>query len=83
MPASHRFGGHDEESLLPAGPKSASRDPEEAIKQTEPCSGMPALQDGELLTESQIFEQQAAASVEKVDDDRKKDQNKSEHGVLL
>ena len=44
---------------------------------------MPALQDGELLTESQIFEQQAAASVEKVDDDRKKDQNKSEHGVLL
>jgi hypothetical protein len=42
---------------------------------------MPALQDGELPTE--VFEEQAAASVEKTDEDRKKDQNEIEHGVFL
>jgi hypothetical protein len=44
---------------------------------------MPALQDGESLTENQVFEEQAAASVERPDEDCKKDQNEVEHGVLL
>jgi hypothetical protein len=83
VPASHCFRSHDDESLLPGRPKSASRDPEDTINQTESCSGMLALQDSELLTESQIFEEQGAANVEKPDEDRKKDQNEIEHGVLL
>jgi hypothetical protein len=83
VPASHRFRSQDDESLLPARPKSASRDPEDPINQTESCSGMPALQDGELLAESQVFEGQAAARVGKADKDCKKDQNEVKHGVLL
>jgi hypothetical protein len=83
VPASHRFRGYDDEWLLPARPKSASREPEEAINKPEPYPGMPALQDGELLTESQVLEEQASASVEKSAEARKEDQNEIEHGVLL
>jgi hypothetical protein len=83
VPASQRFRGYDDESFLQPTPKSAPRDPEDTINQTQPCSGMPTLQSGELLTESYIFDERAAASVKKVIADCKKDQNQIRHGPLL
>ena len=52
VPLNDGFGEDDTERLFPIGPKLPSRDPEQSVEQTEPRSWMPALEHGQLLSES-------------------------------
>jgi hypothetical protein len=61
VPTNDGLRGDHEEGLLPSRPKLAREHPEELIERTELGSGVPALQDGELLSKRQILKEQAFA----------------------
>src|SRR5258708_18994271 len=64
MPADHSFKAHDDESLLPTGPKPARQNPEDFIERSQSRSWMLSFQDGELLSKNEIFQQKSAASMQ-------------------
>jgi hypothetical protein len=64
MPADHSFRAHDDESLLPTGPKPARQNPEDFIERSQSRSWMLSFQDGELLSKNEIFQQKSAASMQ-------------------
>src|SRR6266478_717806 len=59
VPTNHGLRGDHEERLLPSGPKLAHEHPEDLIERTELGSGVPAGQDGELLSKRQVLKEQA------------------------
>jgi len=63
MPADHSFRAHDDESLLPTGPKRARQNPEDFIERSQSRSWMLSFPAGELLSKNEIFQQKSAASM--------------------
>jgi hypothetical protein len=63
MPADHSFRAHDDESLLPTGPKPARQNPEDFIERSQSRSWMPSFPAGELLSKNEIFQQKSGASM--------------------
>jgi hypothetical protein len=59
MPADDRLRIDQHEGLLPGTPETTGEDPEDLVNPSNPGSGMPALQHGQLLPESEIFQKQA------------------------
>ena len=68
MPADHGLWSHDEDSLLPAGPKPSGQDPEELIECSEPWPRLSAFQCREWLAKGQVFEKQSATTMEESED---------------
>ena len=58
MPTDHGLRSDDEEGLLPGRPKAAREHPEESVERTEFRSGVPALQNRELLSERQVLQEE-------------------------
>ena len=52
MPTNHGSGLHENQSASPAAPDAAERYPQEPIAEMQYRSRLLALEDGELLTES-------------------------------
>jgi len=61
VPTNHGLRGNQEEGLLPSGPKLAREHPEELIERRELRPGVPAFQEGELLSKRQILKEKALA----------------------
>lgn len=62
MPANNRFRLHDDQRFSPAGPQFPQYDPELSIMSTEPPPRIFRYQNGELLPQSQVFQQKSAPS---------------------
>jgi len=58
MPADHGLGSDYQECLLPGGPEAARENPEEPVQKAKPGPGMSALQNSQLLSKRQIFQQE-------------------------
>ena len=60
MPADDRLRIDEQERLLPSTPETTGEYPEDFVNRSHPGSGMLALQHGQLLPESEIFQEQAS-----------------------
>jgi hypothetical protein len=60
MPADDRFRIDEHEGLLPGIPETTGEYPEDLVNRPHPRSGMLALPHGQLLPESEIFQEQAS-----------------------
>ena len=56
MPADNGFGLDDDEVVLPLMPPSAEVDPEYPVPTAETCPSLFGLQNGELVSESEVLE---------------------------
>jgi len=64
LPPQDGIGGHDDQSLPPAGPNSGQADPQEAIRRAKPGPGHRPLVYGELLAQSQVLEGELAVAAD-------------------
>jgi len=64
MPADDRLRMDEHERLLPSAPKTTGEYPEDFVNRSHPESGMLALQHGQLLPESKIFQEQASVRLQ-------------------
>jgi hypothetical protein len=60
MPADDSLRIDEHERLLPSTPETTGEYPEDFVNRPHPGSGMLALQHGQLLPESEIFQEQAS-----------------------
>jgi len=60
MPANDRLRIDEHERLPPSTPETTGEYPEDFVNRSHPGSGMLALQHGQLLPESEIFQEQAS-----------------------
>src|SRR5215813_12962873 len=58
MPANDGLRIDEHQRLLPSTPKTTGEYPEDFVNRSDPGSGMLALQHGQLLPESEIFQEQ-------------------------
>jgi hypothetical protein len=75
MPTHRGFWTHDDQGLFPLGPESLRKNPEELIERINPRPGTLALENRELLSESQVFEQEIPTRTEKANNRRQKESN--------
>ena len=61
MPADDGGRADDQEGVLPAGPVSRQPGPEYAVPRTQPGPGDRPPQDGQLLTQGQVLQDESAA----------------------
>ena len=64
MPADDSLRIYEHERLLPGTPETTGQYPEDSVKRPHPGSGMLALQHGQLLPESEIFQEQASMQLQ-------------------
>jgi len=64
MPADDSFRLHNKECLPPPRPESAEANPKQPIRDGKSRMGMPTCQNGKLLPQGQVFEEQIAAGSE-------------------
>ena len=83
MPADHSFRRDDKENVSPPGPEASSQDPEELVGRRQLRSGSPRLEDGQLLTQGQILQHQAAPGVQQAGERPAKQAEEVEHGGVL
>ena len=62
MPADDGFGRDDDEGMLPSRPDPPSDYPEELIEEVKARARMSTLQRDELLTQSEILEEETSPS---------------------
>ena len=58
MPADHRVGLHDDESVGPVPPGVAKEHPEYPIRRAQSGSAVPLLEDGQLLAQGEVLDHQ-------------------------
>src|SRR5712691_10287283 len=80
VPASNRLRHEQKERLLPGGPESAGRHPEELIEQVESWLGVLAFQNRELLAKNEILQQETSVGMKKAKDYSKQQPEEVEHG---
>ena len=78
-----RTTAHDNESLLPSGPKLSGQDPEEFIEYFESWPRVPAFQCRELLAKGQVFKKQAATRSEEAKDHSREEPKRIYHVPVL
>jgi hypothetical protein len=61
VPAHHGIGRNDNQSVLPGRPKAAEEYPEELVDNGKSGTGVAALEHCQLLSQSEIFNQQNLA----------------------
>ena len=83
VPADHRFRGDDDERLLPTGPDSPSKYPEEPVKGAKARPWMPPLQHGELLPKCEVFQNEIPTALKSLDERPEQEQKECEHGPEL
>ncbi|HVH71820.1 MAG TPA: hypothetical protein VNB49_12005 [Candidatus Dormibacteraeota bacterium] len=83
VPTNHGFRCDDEECLFPAGPEPTSQQPEEPVEQSKPWARMTPFQDGKLLTQCQILEQEALTRAKEANGGSQGDPEESKHGKDL
>ena len=74
MPGNYGIGFDDQEYVLPARPKAAERNPEQPVETIQWRPGPFALEDGQLLSESDDLERSDSART-KEDAYSRKDRN--------
>src|ERR1019366_4664261 len=83
MPANDGFGLDENQSPVPMSPEPAQHHPEQFVRKSKPRLRMLLFQDGELLSKSQIFQEQFAARAKEVSTyDRQKPQQ-AQHETSL
>jgi hypothetical protein len=83
MPAHDRFWGDDEERPLPTGPDSPSNDPEEPVETAQAWPRMAPLQNGKLLAQSQIFDEETSLRAKEANHRPNEKSDESKHGKEL
>jgi hypothetical protein len=83
VPANDRFWCDDREILFPTRPDSASNHPEELIEKPETRARMSTLQRDELLTQSEILEQETSPLVKEAYQHSKPESGEAKHGQNL
>ena len=83
MPSDHRFRGNDDKRLSPSGPEPSRQNPEELVEYCESWPGMPSFQCRELLTKSEVFNQEAATCVEEAKNGAEQESKGLCHAGLL
>ena len=68
MPADDRLRIDEHEGLLPGSPETTGEYSEDLVNRPHPGSGMLALQHGQLLPESEIFQEQASMRLQAADE---------------
>jgi hypothetical protein len=79
MPTDHGLRTDDEEGLLPGRPKAAREHPEESVERTEFRSGVPALQNRELLAERQVLQEEDLSRMKEANEHSKPEPEEAEH----
>ena len=83
MPANDGFGLDENQSPVPMSPEPAQHHPEQFVRKSKPRLRMLLFQDGELLSKSQIFQEQIAARAKEASTyDRQKPQQ-AQHETSL
>jgi len=80
VPPNNSVRQDDDERLLPSRPEAASQYPKQLIEWSQSWPGMFAFQDGQLLPESEVFEDQAAAVTRDGKHSPEPEPKKIEHG---
>jgi hypothetical protein len=65
VPANDCLGLDDYEELAPAGPNANEESPDDAVSSPKPWSRRGPVQDGELLAEREVLEDEGGAGAEK------------------
>jgi hypothetical protein len=79
LPAHHRVGMDDEQSLPPVLPHHRDRHPEPAVSPDQPWTLLLALVDGELLTQCKIFQDNVTMTFSEQPNQAKQIQKEGEH----
>ena len=79
MPAHDRLRMDEHERLLPSTPETTCEYPEEFVNRSHPGSGMLALQHGQLLPESEIFQEQASMRLQAAGEQAQRESDVAEH----
>jgi len=83
MPANHRLGRDNNQSLFPGGPELMGNDPEEFVKEAQHRSRVATLQHRELLSKREVL-QDEIATIAKCESERSNREKKQiEHGPEL
>jgi hypothetical protein len=64
LPPQDSVGGHDDESLPPAGPDSGQADPHQTIHRAKLRAGQGSLVDGKLLAKGEVLEGELTVTAE-------------------
>jgi hypothetical protein len=64
MPSHHRLRGNQHERLLPTGPNSSQRSPEQLVRGCQSAARSFVVQGEQLLTERQVFEKEILTGTE-------------------
>lgn len=83
VPPDNRLGSHDDQRSFPSRPAAPGGDPEELVEWTYSWARMPTLQNGELLAECKIFEDDALVPAPNADQRCKTKGKVSKHGQNL
>jgi hypothetical protein len=83
VPPDHRFRSDDNEGLLPTGPDSTSNDPEEFVEQAEDRPWTAPLQNGELLSEREVLQDEMPTATKHASKRSEPEKKQIEHGPEL
>ena len=83
VPTNHSFRAYYDESLLPARPKPARKNPEELIEHPKAWPRVLPFKYGELLSKNQVFKQERPASTKTSKNGCQKEANCAKHYVVL
>ena len=83
MPADDGLWFHDHQHARPFGPPTPEAEPEETITKTHPGSRILALEDADLLSQSNQLQSQVMSRAEEGTEPRKRRQKKPDHGSSL
>ncbi len=83
VPPDNRLGCDDDQRSFPSRPAAMGGDPEEFVEWTYLGARMPTLQNGELLAECKIFDDDALTPAPKADQSCKAKGEVSKHGQKL
>ncbi len=80
MPAGDSFGLQDDKRLLPVGPASRQKQPEDSVRSPESRAPVTPIQNGELLPQGEIFESQFRPQLQRSKNQGEQSQNRQHHG---
>ena len=79
LPSQDGVGGHDDQSMPPAGPDSGQPDPQQAVGRAQPRPGRRSLVDGELLAQGQVLKGELTRAADEEGEEAEQVEEEGDH----
>jgi hypothetical protein len=83
MPTNNGLRLYEDQRPFPSRSKPPQDHPEQFVQRGKSRLRLPLLQDGKLLTKSQIFQQQIAAGTDRLNEQDEQELQRSEHTPVV